>query len=517
MISTFLTQHDLEKIPQYIYKKIEHHFDSIIDQSNKYRELNTQNTLKIQDLTRQLLLLTDKIKDHIWIRYNLEIENEGLKLQTDILKNSINILYDNTYIDENTESISTNTSNITEEKLKKNTDNHINIISKLIKKIKNKDTQLKELKKNYKIIESKFKLIQQDYINKLKEIFNLQMYNIELLQKCKFLDVYYNIKKDYESLQKSYDTILRDYNKLQFDFNVANDKYNDIFYKYNRYIATNRDDIVPVIGIELDKIKLNLIKFFDSFNEIDNPQIIFNEYKNLIISVKNLNEKLKNDIYKIEICLKDLLIDIFEKIDTIWNMFGNIKSMYNLIINYYKKELEQKNKFIFEITESQSLKHDNLDINILLLEIYRYKKEITKIKDEKTKKISDFEKKELNFNLEIDNLKNRIIFLDEEICSLKNKLEIKKNENETEHQTENILHHCFCNKQNNGMPQNKDNKFDENFTKKCKFCLSKDEKINILEIKLSKFLIIFNKFQKIKEEYINLKIEYTKLKKEINK
>ncbi|EQB60925.1 hypothetical protein NAPIS_ORF01501 [Vairimorpha apis BRL 01] len=119
MISTFLTQHDLEKIPQYIYKKIEHHFDSIIDQSNKYRELNTQNTLKIQDLTRQLLLLTDKIKDHIWIRYNLEIENEGLKLQTDILKNSINILYDNTYIDENTESISTNTSNITEEKLKK--------------------------------------------------------------------------------------------------------------------------------------------------------------------------------------------------------------------------------------------------------------------------------------------------------------------------------------------------------------------------------------------------------------
>ncbi|EQB60924.1 hypothetical protein NAPIS_ORF01500 [Vairimorpha apis BRL 01] len=238
------------------------------------------------------------------------------------------------------------------------------------------------------------------------------MYNIELLQKCKFLDVYYNIKKDYESLQKSYDTILRDYNKLQFDFNVANDKYNDIFYKYNRYIATNRDDIVPVIGIELDKIKLNLIKFFDSFNEIDNPQIIFNEYKNLIISVKNLNEKLKNDIYKIEICLKDLLIDIFEKIDTIWNMFGNIKSI-------------TKNKFIFEITESQSLKHDNLDINILF----------------------DFEKKELNFNLEIDNLKNRIIFLDEEICK-------------------NILHHCFCNKQNNGMPQNKDNKFDENFTKK---------------------------------------------------
>lgn len=266
-------------------------------------------------------------------------------------------------------------------------------------------------------------------------------------------------------------------------------EHKDIKSKYTRYVLTNRDDIIPVIGNELDGIKDSIHEFTELSGDLD-VKSIFNEYWRYIDKLKDRINYYKSigkykDILQTElIIMKSLINDIYTNIDINMDLFT--------LIN---KEINTLNELIKDIYKNKIGNTETHSINHLLMEIYNYKKELRNKEN-----LLD------NFNKEID-FKTELLSKNEELLDkYKKDLDIKR---EVISKYESVLDNF---KRELNTKTDLLSKNEEVLDKYKKEIETKTELINIQandiqerDLKIQKLMLILTKLKQVKEEYINLK------------
>lgn len=374
MSFTLLTQQEIEQIPHIIYEKILIEYNSVLDLNTSVNQLNIQNQYKIKDLNKQIDLLRSSMYKNNLKCFFLEIENEFCKLRVENLTKVLNILEKDNINNKEKKQIKEKNS------LSSNID--LNLMSKLIRKIKTLSKKLNNEKFKYKKIHSEFlsllrtkDQIYEDYCKNLID--------------SKKMEEYSNMLNKNIALEREYYKLMDMYNKLDYEYNKIILENRDLKYKYERYILSNRDDIIPVIGRELDLIKDNILQVISNIDNIFCSDFL-NEFWMYSKLLKNKIDFYKETLQNVDL-IKNEIVNIYDIINV---MHKDIDKNNNLFTNL-SRETQTFKEMVKDIFKEKLKKDSYSNVNYLFLEIYSYKQKIKKLEttiQEKEEAVSENQK-----------------------------------------------------------------------------------------------------------------------------
>ncbi|EEQ82055.1 hypothetical protein NCER_101306 [Vairimorpha ceranae BRL01] len=304
----------------------------------------------------------------------LEIENEFCKLRVENLTKVLNILEKDNINNKEKKQIKEKNS------LSSNID--LNLMSKLIRKIKTLSKKLNNEKFKYKKIHSEFlsllrtkDQIYEDYCKNLID--------------SKKMEEYSNMLNKNIALEREYYKLMDMYNKLDYEYNKIILENRDLKYKYERYILSNRDDIIPVIGRELDLIKDNILQVISNIDNIFCSNFL-NEFWMYSKLLKNKIDFYKETLQNVDL-IKNEIVNIYDIIDA---MHKDIDKNNNLFTNL-SRETQTFKEMVKDIFKEKLKKDSYSNVNYLFLEIYSYKQKIKKLEttiQEKEEAVSENQK-----------------------------------------------------------------------------------------------------------------------------
>ncbi|KAK6089628.1 hypothetical protein P3W45_001394 [Vairimorpha bombi] len=473
MTFTLLTQQEIDQIPNIIYKKIVIEHTNVLELNKTLNQTTLANQYTINDLNKQISMHKNSLYNINLSKHFLEIENEMYKQRVESISRVLLILEKDPDIEKK---VSSRTGSSRNESTNTSTSGTSSVLQKLIRKIKT-------LTKKNRTQSSKYKSLIAEYLKIVKSKDELYEEYTRNLVDSKKLTEYHSLLERCTQCEKGYYQILDQYNKIDYEYKKICFEYRDIKYKYTRYVLTNRDDIIPVIGNELDGIKDSIHEFTKLSGDLDVSNI-FNEYWRYIDKLKDRINHYKNigkyrDVIQSEVDIMRSLIN---------NIYTNIDSNMNLY-TLLNKEINTLSELIKDIYKNKIGDAETHSINHLLMEIYNYKKELRS----KEKMLEEF-KKEIDTKTELL-YKNEIMFenFKKEIEN-KTELLLDKYKGEINLDTEST--------------HNKEILLD-NYKKELD---SKTDLINTQaniiqekDSKIQKLIQILTKLKKVKEEYINLK------------